>query len=619
MSIRVVADHVRAMTFLIADGVLPSNEWRGYVLRKIMRRAMRHGKRLGMTDPFLHTLVDVIVREMADAYPELRSGRDLIMNVVQAEEERFDSVLTSGLPRFEEALAAAEAGQKVIPGDTAFHFSDTFGLPLDFMEDLAGSRQVTIDRKGFDRAMEGQRTQSREKSRFRSVAPPPFVTSASAGHDDLAAIGDDFVGYTKTSVENDKIAQLFREDRRQTDTLGAGETGFMLLYRTPFYLEAGGQVSDQGRIEADGAMATVRNVIKPVPNWPRMHVIEVTEGAFTVGQLVMAQVDREPRDATRRNHTATHLLHAALRGLLGSHVRQAGSLVTPDRLRFDFTHFEAVTAAQIGTIERIVNREIYGNTSVTTEIRKTEDAIAGGAMALFGEKYGDEVRVVSIPDVSVELCGGTHCRATGDIGPFVIAQESGVAAGVRRIDALTGAGAVAHLRRRRTALDGVIRALSVPEEQAVTTVERLIADTKRLGRELEQLKVKLAMGGASGAGEGEETVIEGVTVVTRRVRGLEKPALRALADSLRNRLDQGVVVLASEQAGKVSVLVSVTKNLAGRVHAGRVVSAIAPIVGGKGGGRPDFAEAGGREPGKIDALFPKSQAVITEMLASGAA
>jgi alanyl-tRNA synthetase len=616
VSVRVVADHVRAMTFLIADGVMPSNEWRGYVLRKIMRRAMRHGKRLGMTDPFLHLLVDVLVTEMGPAYPELGANRDAVVTVIQAEEERFDKVLNDGLPRLESVLAGATEGTRTIRGDDVFRLSDTYGLPLDFIEDLAQERGVGVDRDGFERALDGQREKSRAGQAFGHTTAQAFdFTPGSAGRE-LRETPDQFDGYTATVGDEVPILAIFDGERRQIDELGEGATGSVILARTPFYVEAGGQVSDTGQLRSvTGAVAAVTAMGRLAPGGPRVHGIRIETGRLTTGERVTPTVDTPRRDAIRRNHTATHLLQAALREILGSHVRQAGSLVAPDRLRFDFTHGDTLTAAQITAVESFVNRAVFGNTGVTTEIRKTEEAIADGATALFGEKYGDEVRVVSIPDVSVELCGGTHCRATGDIGPFVITQESGVAAGVRRIEALTGEGAVTHLQARRTALDGVVRTLAVPEDHALTAIERLMTEAKRLGREVERLKVQVAMGGGSGAGAGDETVIEGVTVVTKRVTGLEKPALRALADSMRDRLDRGVVVLASEQSGKVSVLVSVTKNLAGRVHAGRVVSAIAPIVGGKGGGRPDFAEAGGREPDKIDALFPKSQAVITEMLA----
>ncbi len=614
VSMRVIADHMRAIAFLIADGVLPSNEWRGYVLRKIMRRAMRHGKKLGITEPFLHRFTDVIVNEMGSTYPEVRNSRDLIVKIVHTEEERFDVVLNTGLSKFEEALEAAKSGPEVISGDTAFHFSDTFGLPLDFMEDLAASHYVSINREEYDKAMEGQRTRSRMKSRFRTTESPSFAMNIASGHDDLSELPDEFVGYSKISVESDKIAKLFRKDGCQTDVLAAHDTGFMLLHQTPFYLEAGGQVSDQGRVYADGAVASVDDVIKPVSTWPRMHVVEVTHGAFRVGQLVTAEVDREKRDAIRRNHTATHLLHAALRQLLGKHVKQAGSLVAPDRLRFDFTRFEGLQAEQLAEIERIVNSQVYGNHTVQTEVRSTTEAIADGAMALFGEKYGDRVRVVSVPGVSVELCGGTHCDATGNIGPFVITQESGVAAGVRRIEAVTGDGAVEYLSGRRAALDGILQVLSVPEYQAVDTAQRLKTDAKRFAREIERLKVKTALGSTGGMPTEGLIDVDGVKMVTRRVSGLEKTALRELSDSLRDHLNSGVVVLASEHDGKVALVVSVTKDLVDRVHAGNVVKAIAPIIGGRGGGRPDFAEAGGRRPEKIDALFPECQAVVSRML-----
>ena len=327
-----------------------------------------------------------------------------------------------------------------------------------------------------------------------------------------------------------------------------------------------------------------------------------------------AEVDEHARDATRRHHTATHLLHAALRGVLGTHVKQAGSLVAPDRLRFDFTHFEAVSPSQLTEIERRVNRQVFANHTVETDERATDEAIANGATALFGEKYGDRVRVVSVPGVSVELCGGTHCRTTGDIGPFVISQEGGVAAGVRRVEALTGDAAVEHLQKRHAAFDGVLAALGVPQNQAVEAVDRLHKQSRRLSREVEQLKVKAAMSGPAGPADTDVAELDGVKVVTRRVAGLEKPVLRALADSIRERLGSGVVILASEGNGKVALLVSVTKDLTGRVHAGKMVEAIAPIVGGRGGGRADFAEAGGREPNKIDELFSESRVIVGQML-----
>src|SRR5687768_7719366 len=461
VSMRVIADHLRAMTFLIADGVVPSTEWRGYVLRKIMRRAMRHGKKLGFSQPFLHGLVDVIVTEMSDAYPELRQNRDAVVKVVRSEEERFDAVLTAGLPRLEDALDRAAAGAKVLPGEEAFRLYDSLGVPLDFMEDLAGQRGLTIDHEGYQQAMEGQRERARAGSSFKGKTSDIVWQTIGGSEADFAATPDTFVGYDTTKVENVPVLGLFDLHARQIEKLSPGDIGYALLPKTPFYLEAGGQVADVGDLRWPDGRARVHTVLRG-PNWPRLHHIEVIDGTLAAKQTVTASVNDEIRDATRRNHTATHLLHAALRQVLGSHVKQAGSLVAPDRLRFDFVHFAAIPREQLDEIERVVNDHVYRNFPVQTDIKSTEEAMASGAMALFGEKYGDRVRVVSIGDgsFSKELCGGTHVRSTGDIGPFVITQEGGVAAGVRRIEALTGAGAVAWFQEQRQALERMLGALN---------------------------------------------------------------------------------------------------------------------------------------------------------------
>ncbi len=619
ISMRVIADHLRAMTFLIADGVVPSNEWRGYVLRKIMRRAMRHRKKLGIADPFLYDLAGVVVAEMGDAYPELRSGRDAIVQVVRNEEERFEAVLTAGLPKLEDVLDRAESESKIVPGDEAFRLYDSFGVPLDFMEDLAGQRGMTIDLAGYERAMEGQRERARAGSAFEMKKTQEFAFTSDADRKAALAAGDQFEGYTRTTVTGTPVLAVFDSERRQIERLDEGQTGFIVLERTPFYVEAGGQVSDSGSLvnESTGASATVEGLARLTPGGPRAHRVRVDRGSFASRDIVTAVVQDEVRDATRRNHTATHLLHAALRQVLGSHVKQAGSLVAPDRLRFDFVHFAPVTRDQIAQLERIVNAQIYGNTPVQTEVRSTEEAIAAGAMALFGEKYGDRVRVVSIPGFSMELCGGTHVRATGDIGPFVITQEAGVAAGVRRIEAVTGAGAIEWIQHERSSLDSVIGALNTTAEQALSTVQRLQSEAKRLAREVETLKMKAALGGSARADEGDRSDthdVNGIKVLARRVTGLEKSALRGLADSLRDRLKSGVVVIASENDGRVALVVSVTKDLTSQIQAGRVVKEIAPIVGGGGGGRPDFAEAGGKDPSKIDELISKVPAVVGNLL-----
>ena len=614
VSMRVVADHLRAMTFLIGDGVMPSNEWRGYVLRKIMRRAMRHGKKLGMTRPFLHRLVDVVAREMGGAYPELGAGRETIAGVVRAEEDRFDAVLTDGLPRLEAALAKADGG--ALAGEEVFRLYDTFGLPLDFIEDVAGERNVAVDRGGFERRLESQRTQSRAGARFATAEAAGFTFGSDADRAALLAAPDEFDGYGTTDVYLAAILGLFDDGRAAVSALGAGASGYAVLDRTPFYVEAGGQVSDTGRLtEIGGTLAAeVDGMERLAPGGPRAHHVRVARGGLRVGDAVTAAVDRGRRDAVRRNHTATHLLHAALRGRLGAHVKQAGSLVAPDRLRFDFAHGGPVAPETLDEIEREVNAGVYANHPVETEVKATQEAIKAGAMALFGEKYGDSVRVVSVPGVSLELCGGTHCRATGDIGLFAVTQETGVAAGVRRIEAVTGADAVAHVQERRRAAAAIVAALGVSDDRAVDAVKRLQAENRRLAREVERMKMKAALGGSGESPRDDSVPIGDARFIARRVAGLEKGALRGLADTLRDRLGRGVVLLVNDNGGKVGLIVSVSKDLTDRVHAGRVVKAVAPIVGGGGGGRPDFAEAGGREPARIDALLAESRRVVGRML-----
>ena len=634
VSLRVIADHLRAVTFLIADGVVPSNEWRGYVLRKIMRRAMRHGKRLGLTEPFLHDLTGVVIAEMAPAYPELEANRDVVVSVVRREEEQFERVLRDGLPRLEAALAAAESGSRTVDGETAFRLYDTFGVPLDFIEDLSQSRGVSVDREGFEKALEAQRARARAGAAF--AGGQAAAITVDAGPYMMTAAGEPrfgpqaFTGYKSTSTRSG-VTHLFRRDGEGTtltgvEALEAGEAGYVVLERTPFYLEAGGQVSDTGRLLADGVDAAVDDVVRLQPDWPRMHAAAVRDGALRAGDEVTAAVDAARRDDIRRNHTATHLLHAALRAVVGEHVRQAGSLVAPDRLRFDITHHEPVTPDQLREIERLVSGHVFGNVPVATEERSTEEAIAAGAMALFGEKYGDRVRVVTVPGLSadapnfsVELCGGTHCPATGDIGPFVITHEGGVAAGVRRIEAVTGAAAVRLLQQRGDALDGLLHLLGTTAEHAASTVRKLQADARRLARDVERLKVEAAMGSAGEPRSDEAIEIAGVKLVTRQVPGLDPQALRTLADSLRDRLGSGVVVLAADNDGKVALIVAVTPDLTDRVHAGRMVKALAPTIGGRGGGRADFAQAGGRQPDQVAALLAESRALVDRMLAQGRA
>jgi alanyl-tRNA synthetase len=614
VSMRVVADHIRATTFLIADGVVPSKEWRGYVLRKIMRRAMRHGKKLGIARPFLHELTTVVIDEMREAYPELETGRATVVRVIRAEEDQFDAVLASGLARLEDVMdRTAASGATAVPGEEAFRLYDSLGLPLDFIEDMAGERQLAVDREGFDRAMTAQRERGRAGGAFDQKQSAGVMVS-DARRQEIEAIPESFEGYDATAVDEARIVALFDDQLREVRRLASGDAGYALVDRTPFYLEAGGQVSDTGTIVADEIRAVVGGVVRLLPTAPRAHKLTVSSGALEVGGRVRAEVDADRRAAIRRNHTATHLLHAALRRSLGSHVAQKGSLVAPDRLRFDFLHFSPLTREELARIERVVNDEIVRNVGVSTTVRPTEEAIASGAMALFGEKYGDTVRVVEIPGFSVELCGGTHCAATGDIGLFMITSEGGVSAGVRRIEALTGGAAVAQEQAERARLAELLDELKVSPDRAVEAVARLQNEVRRLGRELQQARVKAALGSGSQQVDDGARDVGGVRFIARRVAEVDRTGLRELADRLKGGLGSGVVVLATEQDGKASFVVAVTKDLTSRLRAGAIVNEIAPIVGGRGGGRPDFAEAGGKNADRIDDLLAASARVVKEML-----
>jgi alanyl-tRNA synthetase len=621
VSMRVVADHVRAATFLIADGVVPSNEWRGYVLRKIMRRAMRHGRKLGLHEPFLFDLARVVVAEMGGAYPELGAARDTVVQVIRNEEERFDAVLEGGLPKLEDALDRAAAGSKVLSGEDAFRLYDTFGLPRDFIEDLAGAQGLRFDAEGFEAAMETQRGKARAGSTFEGTKREEFTFASDEARAMLAAAGDVFEGYTTTAVQGVAVLALFDDRKRPVETLPAGVAGYALLAKTPFYLEAGGQVSDQGWIvSASSARSRVTGVVRVGPGLPRAHQIDAVAAPLAVRDLITAEVDEQRRDATRRNHTATHLLHAALKKVLGGHVKQAGSLVAPDRLRFDFVHFAPLTADERRAVEDVVNGAILKNEKVTTTVRSTQEAIAAGAVALFGEKYGDQVRVVAIGDggFSTELCGGTHVRATGDIGALLMTEESGVAAGVRRIEAVTGLGAVDAARAAIQELDDALGQAGARRGELSGKIRALRGDLTKAQKDVQQLRTRLAVGGGAGGGapETERVEIAGATFIAREVADLDKEALRALADALKSKMKTGVVVLAAPTAdGKVALVATVTPDLTKRVPAGQLVKRLAPIVGGGGGGRSDFAEAGGKDPSKIPVLLTEARTVVEELLA----
>ncbi len=629
VSMRVIADHIRAMTFLIADGVVPSNEWRGYVLRKIMRRAMRHGRKLGLDEPFLYELVDALIAEMGAAYRELKAGRDAIAQVVRSEEERFGVVLTGGLPRLESVLEKAARGSRIVPGDQAFKLYDTYGLPRDFIEDLAGAQGLTFDAAGFDRAMQAQRKKAREKSAFDPRKGDEFTFRSDDDRASLGRVPDAFEGYTTTTVDEASVVALFDDQKRQVERLDRGTSGYAVLARTPFYLESGGQVSDQGQLTQGTQRVRVSDVVRLGAGLPRAHRVEALDSELRVEDVVAARIDVERREATRRNHTATHLLHAALREILGPHVKQLGSLVAPDRLRFDFVHFSPVPPEELARIERLVNEHILANAPVETEVRNAQEAITAGAMALFGEKYADNVRVVTIPDwrastrgerpFSVELCGGTHVRATGDIGLFLITEESGIAAGVRRLEAVTGLGAYEHARARLTLIDAVMRTLSAKADDLVAAINAHLATESKLRKEVQQLKTRLALGGGTGtAAAGDDRVeINGATLIARQVGDeLDKESLRSLADALKSKLTSGIVILAAPSAeGSVAIIASVTPDLTRRTPAGQLVKELAPIVGGKGGGRAEFAEAGGKDPTKIADLLAEARKLVERLLA----
>ncbi|MGH9383870.1 MAG: alanine--tRNA ligase [Vicinamibacterales bacterium] len=619
VSMRVVADHIRASTFLIADGVVPSNEWRGYVLRKIMRRAMRHGRKLGLTRPFLFSLVDVVVAEMGDAYPELKAAHESVGRVVRSEEERFDAVLTGGLPRLEEVLERAAKGSKIVPGDEAFKLYDTYGIPRDFIEDLSASQGLVFDARGFDEAMEGQREKARAGSAFESKKAEDFVFASDEERESLRKVGDKFEGYDQTSLQGVPILALFDEHKRSVQKLRNGSSGYAVLARTPFYVEAGGQVSDQGWIEhAAGGRSKVTGVVRLGPGLPRAHHIEKVEGELAARDIATVEVDVALRDATRRNHTATHLLHATLRSVLGTHVKQGGSLVAPDRLRFDFVHFSPLTRDQKQAVERMVNERILKNEPVSTAIRDTQDAMASGAMALFGEKYGERVRVVSIGDgrFSTELCGGTHVSATGEIGAFLLTEESGVAAGVRRIEALTGHGALALARITLDDMSGALAESGARTGELAEWIRGQQASLSRLQKEIQQLKTKLALAGGGGSTPDSDHIqVNGSTLIARRVDDVDKESLRALADTLKSRLKSGVIVLAAPMSdGKVVIIASVTPDLTKKAQAGQLVKQLAPIVGGGGGGRADFAEAGGKDASKIPQLLTEARNLVEKLL-----
>ena len=601
-SLYVIADHIRACSFLIVDGVLPSNEGRGYVLRRIIRRAIRHGYKLGMSDPLFHLLVAPLVAEMGEAYPELAAQADHVRKILLQEEERFAETLDQGMRILEESIAGMHGS--VIPGRTVFKLYDTYGFPIDLTEDIARERQLTLDHAGFKQEMEAQRTRARASSMFGSVGTASDAKLVA----DLPAT--EFTGYENLEGQA-KVVALICEGK-SVESLEPGQTGQVVLEATPFYAESGGQVGDTG--ELAGANSHFKVMDSQKLGHSVSHIGELSGGAIKLGETLTATVDAQRRQAIVLNHSATHLLHAALRQVLGEHVNQKGSRVAPERLRFDFSHYEAVTSEQLRQVEDLVNEQVRGNGEARTAVMGYDEAIEAGAMALFGEKYGEHVRVLKIGDFSTELCGGTHVDQAGDIGLMRIVSESGVAAGVRRIEALSGKSALDWIRAQDDQLGELADMVKGPKEDLADKVRQLLQRNRSLEKELEKLKSQLA-GGRSTDLADQAVDVKGVKVVAARLEGADRKTLRTAMDQLKDRLGSAVVVLAAVTGPEeLALIAGVTKDRMGQVKAGDLINAVAQQVGGRGGGRPDMAQAGGSDVAKLDEALGSVVAWVEERL-----
>ncbi|WP_108944209.1 alanine--tRNA ligase [Shewanella halifaxensis] len=598
-SLRVIADHIRSCAFLIADGVMPSNEGRGYVLRRIIRRAVRHGNKLGATESFFYKLVPTLIEVMgADAAKDLTATQAIVEKSLKAEEEQFARTLERGLGILDAALNELTA--KVLDGETAFKLYDTYGFPVDLTADVCRERDITVDEAGFEAAMAEQRS--------RAQAAGQFETDYNEGLkiDEQSC----FTGYTE--LNNQATVTAIFKAGESVDAGVAGDELVVVLDNTPFYGESGGQCGDKGVLSAEGIEFTVTDTQKYAQAIG--HIGRVASGSIKVGQVLTANVDKKLRHRTELNHSVTHLLHAALRQVLGTHVSQKGSLVDPERLRFDFSHFEGVKASELKEVEDLVNTQIRRNHELTAEVMDIETAKEKGAMALFGEKYDSEVRVVTMGDFSIELCGGTHVGRTGDIGLFKITSEGGIAAGVRRIEAVTGAAAMAYVAKQQAELEEAAALLKGDSASVVAKLKAQLDKTKQLEKELSQLKDKLAAATSADLA-GEAVEVNGAKVLVKKLEGVDAGALRGLQDELKQKLQSGIVVLAIAGEEKVNLIVGVTKDLTAKVKAGELVASIAVQVGGKGGGRPDMAQAGGSQPENLDAALEQVLPWITAKLA----
>ncbi|MGH9754912.1 MAG: alanine--tRNA ligase [Blastocatellia bacterium] len=601
VSMRVVADHARATAFLIADGVFPGNDTRGFVLRKIMRRAIWHGNKLGLKDDFFAKVTDFVVDQFGDVYPELRETRNVIERVVTTEERLYGSSVVAGMNMLEDVMKKTSG--KVISGADVFKLYDTYGLRYDLIEYVAGQRGFALDQEGFEAELEKQRQRARESMKGGAVKTVNPVYQKIAGRGRT-----EFTGYAGTELSGLKVMALVKNGEL-VEEIVAGDEAEIVLDRTPFYAESGGQVGDVGVLENEDARLLVTGAYSPTSG-VTVHIATVEQGVLKTGDVINARVDAEKRARTMANHTATHLLHAALREVLGPHVKQAGSLVAPDRLRFDFTHFAPLAQEEIAEIERLVNDQTLRNTPVSKEEKTLDEALAGGAMALFGEKYSDRVRVVSVPGFSTELCGGTHVNATGDIGVFKIVSDASIASGTRRIEAVTGKNAYERFALSESLLAEASARLNTAPRSLPVEVERLQSQLRDQQKEIERLKLKLAQGG--GAAEDQIKEINGLKVLVRKVEGLGKDARRQLADSLTRKVAPGVVVLGDVDNGKASILVMVSADATKKVQAGKVIK---ELPGARGGGKPDLAE-GGVETDKLDEALKAAPQVIEKMLTS---
>ncbi len=615
---RVIADHARSTAFAITDGILPGNEGRNYVLRKIMRRAIYHGREhLGLTDAFFYKVCDFVVDQMHGAFPELETQRDFIGKMVRLEEKRFGNTVTVGLGKLNELGISSSTPKNADLFLSISKLYDTFGTPRDLIRVFLEEKGLAFDEddfnERFDAALQELQSQGEVGHTTQKSQPSPVYAEV------LEKVGaNTFHGYDKTLLPDARVVAILDGDK-QKDSLSDGEQGSIVLDNTPFYAESGGQVGDVGRLfTSEGVSLNVADTYSPVSGLI-IHKVTVDKGTIKVGDTVTASVDVEKRDATRRNHTATHLVHAALREVLGTHVKQGGSVVAPNVLRFDFTHYQPMTAAEIAEVEDLVNREIIKNEPVNTNIMAIEDAMRGGAMALFGEKYGSEVRVLSVGDgvFSKELCGGTHVRATGDIGVFKIVSDEAIASGVRRLRAITGFDAFNRFREDEKLIDASLGALNTQRDNLPNAIARLQDELKKTRKEMDVLKLKIAtgaIGGGSSPDGDEAREIAGVKVIGKVVDGLDANGTRQLSDTLLARLKSGIVVLGRKDEGKVGIIVRVSDDLTAKVKAGDVIREIAPIVGGRGGGKPDMAEGGGSEPDKLGEAIDAAYGHIEKVL-----